>query len=443
MHIGVVGGGWAGLAAAHAALKAGHTVSLWEMAPVCGGRARTVPNANDGYGEFDNGQHILIGAYRRTLAILEEIGVDVRTALHRMPLTLVDGRGQGLRLEPGSGPIRTFWALLRHPQWTRSERWSLCALLVKASLQGFRCSPSLTVSQWAATLRPRVQRQWLEPLCVAALNTPASSASAQVFLRVLADGVLGGVGASDLLLPRRSLGALWVEPLLRHLERGGAKVHLRCRVNRLERATSADATAGVASAGAWMVHGTEVDALVLACSAPEAARLLEPWAPEWAERSQAVRFESILTCWIHSPGTRLAAPMLQLPPSHNGDAAQFLFDLGAIGHPMEGWFTAVASAVREPLQAGVTALEASVRQQLVSPESGIAWATAPRLVRSITERRATFECSPALVRPSASPLPLAWRLQVAGDYVEGPYPSTLEGAVISGEAAVAALHQAY
>nr|MBP7665902.1 FAD-dependent oxidoreductase [Burkholderiaceae bacterium] len=48
------------------------------------------------------------------------------------------------------------------------------------------------------------------------------------------------------------------------------------------------------------------------------------------------------------------------------------------------------------------------------------------------ERRATFACTPALVRP---PMQIAPGLLAAGDHVQGPYPATLEGAVRSGIAA--------
>ena len=54
----------------------------------------------------------------------------------------------------------------------------------------------------------------------------------------------------------------------------------------------------------------------------------------------------------------------------------------------------------------------------------------------MTERRATFACTPALARP---PLALAPGLLACGDYVEGPYPATLEGAVRSALLAVEAM----
>jgi len=65
--VAVIGGGWAGLAAAIEATSLGAAVSLFEMAPQLGGRARSVES--DGL-MLDNGQHIMIGAYVQTLRLM-------------------------------------------------------------------------------------------------------------------------------------------------------------------------------------------------------------------------------------------------------------------------------------------------------------------------------------------------------------------------------------
>ena len=57
-------------------------------------------------------------------------------------------------------------------------------------------------------------------------------------------------------------------------------------------------------------------------------------------------------------------------------------------------------------------------------------------VLTVVEKRATFACAPRLARP---PSAIAPGLAAAGDYVEGPYPATLEGAVMSAAPALAAL----
>jgi predicted NAD/FAD-binding protein len=83
--IAVIGAGWAGCAAAVELANAGHRVTLFETARTLGGRARAVEI--DGK-QLDNGQHILLGAYKETLRLLKKIGVDSDASLMRLPLQM-------------------------------------------------------------------------------------------------------------------------------------------------------------------------------------------------------------------------------------------------------------------------------------------------------------------------------------------------------------------
>ena len=57
-------------------------------------------------------------------------------------------------------------------------------------------------------------------------------------------------------------------------------------------------------------------------------------------------------------------------------------------------------------------------------------------VQTVVEKRATFACTPGLLRPAPH---IAPGLLACGDYIQGPYPATLEGAVRSGLEAAHAL----
>jgi squalene-associated FAD-dependent desaturase len=416
MRLAVIGGGWAGLAAAVRATEAGHAVTLFEMAARLGGRARQVEVEGMA---LDNGQHILIGAYRRTLALMRTVGADAEVLLFRRPLELRYPDGRGLRLPPGPAWLGFARAVAGCQGWTVADRLALLSTAASWALAGFRCGPLLTVDDLCRRLPPAVRELLIDPLCVAALNTAARDASGAVLLRVLRDALFGGRGSADLLLPRRSLSSLLPDPAERWLRAAGARLRLATRVQRLE-----------SVANGWHLDGAAYDAVVLACSAAEAARLAADAAPDWAAKAGALRYEPIITVYLRCPGARLPAPMTALLESTEAPA-QFAFDHGAMGST-PGLFAFVISGARRWVDGGLDAAGAAVLEQASNAFTPGTWPTPPTLLRVLAEKRATFRSTPGLVRPPAIVAP---GLVAAGDYVEGPYPATLEGAVRAGEAA--------
>ena len=416
--VAVIGAGWAGLSAAVTSVQAGHDVSVFEAARQPGGRARTLPH---GGLALDNGQHILIGAYSQTLALMRTLGVDTNQVLHRMPLRLISPSGDGLCLP--SGP--TTLAFLRGVMAWRDQPWGnrlhLIRLAVGWRLSGFRCAPSSSVAQLCSGTPPRLMEALIEPLCVAALNTNAATASGQVFLNVLRDALFGPVGSADLLLPRLPLSDLLPSPAWAWLDSHGAHLYAGRSVHQLR-----------ASGTHWLADEQAFDQIIVATPAREASRLIADVAPAWVECAASLQHEPIVTVWLRAKESRWPCPMVTFP-THANAPAQFGFDLGALGGE-PGLFALVISAAGPSLMPGLAACAAKVRQQVLAAmmPSGGQRATDYEVVAVRADKRATFVCSPGLRRPAAH---IALGLAAAGDYVEGPYPATLEGAVRSGQAA--------
>jgi squalene-associated FAD-dependent desaturase len=414
MRVAIVGAGWGGLAAAVAASGRGHAVTVFEAARVPGGRARTLPvRLPDGSEALlDNGQHILIGAYVETLKLMEQVGVPLADALLRLPLVLRLPDGGGLALPLWPSPLDAAAGILAARGWSWRDKFSLLRAAVGWQRAGFRCAPMATVADLCVELTPRVRAELIEPLCVSALNTPAARSSGAVFLRVLRDALFGrghGLwGGSNLLLPKQDLGRLFPQAAVAWLAARGAEVRLGQRVQAV-----------AATDGRCAVDGERFDAVVLACPAPEAARLARGAAPAgaaWAAQAEALGHEAIATVYV-TGGPRLPLPMLAL---RSGPAApaQFVFDRAQLGGPA-GLLAFVVSASqgdRETLEA-----------QVLAQARGLGWDVQP--LQTVVEKRATFACVPGLVRPPPAVAPRLW---ACGDYVEGPYPATIEGAVRAG-----------
>lgn len=407
--LAVIGAGWAGLAGAVEATLAGYAVTVFEMAAFPGGRAREVRQGDQ---VFDNGQHILIGAYVETLRLMRTVGVSETDALLRTPLRIVDPTGRGLVLRAGA-PVPAFVAAVaRRAGWGWRDKLSLLSAAASWRLRGFRCDAGMDVATLTRSLSAGVRADLIDPLCVAALNTPASQASATVFLRVLRDALFAGPGSADLLLPRTSLSAMFPLPAVRWLEHAGAALRFSRRVQALARD-------GVA----WSVDGERFDHVLLAAPPGEAARLAATIAPDWSATAATLGYEPIVTVYARSAGTRLPEPMLALPSDERAPA-QFVFDRGQLGGE-PGLLAFVVSGAAPWVEQGIPATtRATLAQAQAQLRGHLHGPLEP--VQTLTEKRATFRCTPALRRAS---MHIAPGLHAAGDHVEGPYPATLEGAV--------------
>ena len=408
MKLAVVGAGYAGMAAATELAAAGHAVDVFEASRLAGGRARATQLGDL---TVDNGQHILVGAYTETLRLMRAVGVDPDHVLRRTPLRF-EFPGEFLMQAPRlPAPLHTAFALLLAQGLDWREKLAAIRLMRVLQANAYRVAPDRSVTHWLDEQKtPSRQRRLLwEPLCIAALNTPADRASAQVLANVLRDSLGGAREASDMLLPQVDLTRLFPQPAAEFVRQRGGSVHLGHRVTALRR-----------EGDAWRIDDAGPFAQVVVAVAPYHLAAL---VPELSSRVEHFDWEPIVTSYFsYPPETRLPQPMLGV----DAGLAQWLFDRGALCG-QQGLIAAVISARGRHLELPAAELEAGIHREIARLVPGL---PAPLKVQTITEKRATFACVPNLSRPaSTSGLPGLW---LAGDYVAGDYPATLEGAVRSG-----------
>ncbi len=415
MKLAVIGAGYAGMAAAVELAAAGHQVEVFEASRTLGGRARAAQI--DGF-SVDNGQHILIGAYSETLRLMRTVGADPDALLKRMPLRL-EFPGEFLMCAPRlPAPLHTLFALLFAHGLDWREKLAAIRLMSALQTRRFRIGPDLTVSAWLDRNKtPSRQRRLLwEPLCIAALNTPAERASAQVLANVLRDSLGGIREASDLLLPQVDLTALFPEPAAQFVAQHGGAVHTGRRVASLRR-----------EGDAWLIDDAGPYAQIVLAVAPYHLGTL---VPELEPQVAHFEWEPIVTSYFSYPEwVRLPQTMLGV----DAGLAQWLFDRGALCG-QDGLIAAVISARGRHLDLPTAELERRIHQEIARLVPDL---PSPLKVQTITEKRATFACVPNLQRPPArTEFSGLW---LAGDYVASDYPATLEGAVRSGVAAAQAI----
>lgn len=449
--VAVIGAGWAGCAAAVELARRGCEVHVFEAARTAGGRARRI----ELHGHvLDNGQHVLLGAYRDTLHVMHLMGLEPASLLLRLPLQMrypEHGDGMQLLALRLPAPLHMAVGVLRAQGLSMADKLSMARFASAARWMDWRlnvdCSVAELLDRFDQT--ERLTRLLWRPLCIAALNTPPERASAKVFLNVLRDSLAAKRQASDMLLPRVDLSALFPDAALAYVEKHGGSVTLGAHVRQISN-----------DHGRWRVHGdgidalhgttydtpgdasfnasfdTSYDAVVVATSPSHAQALLEGLTevPDYD-------YEPITTCYLqYDARVVLPHPFLALQddPSvrHWG---QFVFDRGQLDATQAGLLAVVVSASDEAIADGHEALVTDVCTQLAQALQMPALAH-PVWGKAVTDKRATFACVPDLHRPpNRTSQPGLW---LAGDYTAGDYPATIEGAVKSGLGAAAQLLKA-
>jgi len=370
--------------------------------------------------DLDNGQHVLIGAYRETLRLMRLVGADPDKSLLRLPLELRFADGFHLRAPRLPYPLNLLVALLSAKGISFAEAMTALRFMATLRVRRYRIEPDRTV---AKLLDERGQtgalRTLWEPLCVSALNTPVDRASAQVFASVLRDGLTGARDASDLLIARTDLGRVFPEPAAEYVRARGGTIRLGEPARRIARVHS----------GFRLNEAHEFSSVVIACGPQHAGQLLVQ-LPELADalsHINAFDYEPIVTCYLQYPEP-VSLPALML--GFTGGIVQWAFDRSRLGGP-KGLIAVVISGSGAHEELPKELLVSRIETELSVTLGAL---PAPRWSQVIVEKRATFSCTPALARPKAQTTVSG--LTLAGDYVAGEYPGTLEGAVRSGISAV-------
>ena len=442
--IPIIGGGWAGCAAALVLAEKGYGVALYEMAPTLGGRARRV--VRDGLA-LDNGQHILLGAYveaRRAIALVSEKADALQMIQQPFAVAPFAPNQPGafaFRARRLPGPFSLLAGLLSAVGLSWHDRLAMLRWFAHLRSRAYRVDADVTAAEIIATAPLHAREQLLNPLCVSALNTPPKRASAQIFANVLRVAFDTGGGASDMLLPSTDLASLFPDGVARRLQAQHHAIHCRAEATIIEASEGAIRLrindASIQSSAAIVAVGPHQLARTFApdvCADPSIAEALDHVARlEW---------EPIVTVYLgYSSPIEIPRALVQL----DGAPGQWVFDRRDVlaraktGPPssLRALLAIVISASGDHDALPNDALTAAVVAQLERLRPSM-----PPVVWSqvIAERRATYSCTPAATRrPRAGRL--ARGIYLAGDYTDPEFPATLESAVRSGRVAAEALHR--
>jgi len=440
--IAVIGGGWAGCAAAIELARSGFRVALFEAAPMLGGRARSVVS---GELTLDNGQHLLLGAYTATRALASFLDqADHGASWVIAPLAMrpfAPSQQNALSLDTGGArpPLGLLAGILRADGLSWRERVATIRWFARQRRTGFRCSALMSVAQLIEGLSSSICEGLLVPLCIAALNTPPERASAQVFLNVLREAFDGAPDGSAVVLPRHDLGHVVPERCAAWLVANGHGVRRSTRVKLVDDAP-----------GIRVVHGEgemRADAAVVAVGPHQLRATFDAGlaaseagigvALETVERFEWEAITTVYLAYAHAVSVPAGLVRLDDAPG------QWVFDRADIlaraprnssARQIRSLLAVVLSAHRPGRDAPSGSLSVAVDAQLRRLDPSLPPLTWSKV---ISEKRATYACVPGLARPANGRL--AQGIYLAGDYTYERFPATLEAAVRSGIAAAHAI----
>jgi squalene-associated FAD-dependent desaturase len=409
----VIGGGWSGLAAAVTLCQAGEQVHLFEAAKQLGGRARNVRWHKL---DIDNGQHLMIGAYKQMLAMMQLVDVDIDNAFTRKPIDIriIDNEFSPLHLSANHWLPWPF-SLAKSLIQSIGFGGFLAVTRLQRSIPSLLKQEDSLVSDWLnATHQPhRLTKQLWEPLCLATLNTPINEASAHLLATVIKDSLGQDKPSADLLIPKQPLGDLFPVQAASYIQNNGGEINLQTRVSEV--AIENNQVRGVIVNDQML----EADNVVVATAQPATEKLLANLNP-----ISKTQHYPIITVYLQFHAS------FRLPESimgFSGTLTQWAFDRS---EQQPGLIAIVISGPGSHESLTNQQLTDQILTELLSASIINNTTTIDQLV--IREKRATFAAVKGCSESRPNSKTTISGLWLAGDFVKNAYPATLEGAIING-----------
>ena len=431
--VAVIGGGFAGVAAACRLAGDGHRPLLLERSPRLGGRAASFfsPERDE---TIDYGHHVLMRCCTAATGFLHRIGVP--TAVRFQPTLSVPiispERRSVIRSAPLPGLLHLAPSLLRYCMLSPYDRLRVmrAGLTLRLRRRSLADSP---FAEWLGNhgqSARSIELLW-DPICIATLNAPACAVGLRAARMVLGDAFFRPDGA-DIGFFAIPLSEIF-DAARRYIEERGGTVRTAATVEKLT--IDRESVHGVE-----LLTGETIECETIVCAVPpfeltRLARDVEPLEPLLAKASR-LRWAPIvdLHAWFDRPVLEDAFAVAV------GSPVQAVFDVTRL-HGRSGdvsaahvvlsqsaadaWIDRPIGEVSESLLDALGELFPRVRE-------------AERLDSTVLRHpRATFVPEPGVDRLRPCSVTPIRGLYLAGDWTATGWPSTIEGAIRSGIVAAA------
>lgn len=405
---------------------------MLEQRPSAGGRSSSFRDSTTG-DVVDNGQHVLIAGYHRTMEFLQVIGSRSLLKIQSRPDLLFHHPVKGFRrfsVPPLPSPLHFCGALLGSNLFSPSDRFRL----LRAGLSLTRHDPvetnDMTVSEWLDRngQSREARRSFWDPLAVSIMNDLPQLAAASPFLSSLRETFLGPWSDACVAIPTVPLTDLYVRNAVGFIHSRGGEVRCSQDVRNLH-------MEGEQIRGVLMRDGTTLDARSFILSVP-------PY-----RLSDLLPLDAGTGIDVHSLQQASYSPIVS---THLWFNEEFMIQpfVGLIGRQTQWVFNrrriegnhAAGSHISTVTSAAYDLVDRSNEEIINGCLDDLRTVFGSRVGRPyhavvVRERRATVSLTPAMERARPSQKTAAPNLFLAGDWTRTGLPATIEGAVRSGESA--------
>ena len=434
----IIGGGFAGLAAAVQLAEQGIKVLLLERRAFPGGRAYSFTDKITG-DTVDNGQHLMMGCYHHTLNFLEKIGALSKLKFQQNPqVDFLSDTSNGeikhasFKCPSLPAPLHLLAGLAKLETIGWPDR--LKALSVGLELRRLNGNRTLladiTVRDWLTRLgqTERMQNRFWDLVALATLNETSDRASADMFVRVLDQAFMHTRQDSTMVISKVGLSELYTDDARRFIEARGGEVRLNAEVEQIE-FNDTHATAVKLKSG----ERIEADAVISAVPYFALGRMLPPEIAASPSLQPALKFTSApivsINLWYSKPVTDVEFTGLL------DSRIEWVFNNNAISGDSRSGFQHLALVISGAHEAAKLNKEELLALAVTEMERFFPAARSQKPVHAfvVREHDATLSHTVGTARLRPSQKTEFENFFLAGDWTDTGLPATIESAVFSGQ----------
>ncbi|MBS4028157.1 MAG: hydroxysqualene dehydroxylase HpnE [Ignavibacteriales bacterium] len=425
----IIGGGLSGLAAAVKLSQKGvKKITLVEASGKLGGRAYSFVHKETG-DVIDNGQHVLVGAYKNTLEYLDIIGTRKFLSVQKNPHINFWSKEKGFStFEIGKGKV---FSSLRFKGLSLKSKLELKK--VEKFFQKFPSNENeiqkLTVDEWLNSLHQSTEakKNFWYPIAISVMNELPEKASALLFARSLKASFFSGEEDSSILISIIGQTELYVDGAVKLLKESGVEISLNNEVISFGEQNGKISKARFQS-------GEEIEANYFISCVPYFAleRIIENSTLEKNQFLYLKEFQSspIISIYFWFDKEIIEQEMLGVC----GKNIQWIFNRNKIFQSTNTnhyCVSIVISAAYHLIEKPKEAIEKICFDDLreIFPNINSAKLNHSLIIK---EKRATFSASPTLEAYRPNSKTKTENLFLAGDWINTGLPATIEGAIESG-----------